>query len=396
MRTVDRRPEQQASIMTVLSSGLPINVLAQSDDILGEPRAGESAFTFAAARLGTMAVGLNDIYVLQASAANLYALRERIARGLMFPGAALFSVFSGADKGDWPPYLSSAAAMQSRTFPAFSYDPAAGADLASRFSLEENPQPDADWPKHGFTYEDEAHQRVSNEPAFTFVDFVASDRRFAGHFARVPAGKGNGAMMPVGEWLDAEPAAVAGKVPYILMVDGAEKLHRLIADDALASAARRCRDIWHRLQELGGIHNSYAERLLAKEKKTWEEQRRREAATAKAEAAPVPSAAPAASAPTAVASAAAAADAATEQKSDEPYIETLRCTSCNECIQINNRIFAYDANKQAYIADAGAGTYRELVEAAESCQVSVIHPGKPRNRNEPSLGALLKRAEEFQ
>jgi hypothetical protein len=398
VRLAGGRPEQRAGIMAVLSSGLPMKVLAQSDDILGEPRAGEGAFTFEAARLGTMAVGLNDVYVLQASAANLHVLRERISRGLMFPGPALFSVFSGAGKeGELPPYLSSAAATQSRTFPVFSYDPAAGADLASRFSLEENPQPDADWPKHEFTYEDEAHQRVSNELAFTFVDFVASDRRFAGHFARVPAGKGNGSMVPIGEWLKAEPAAVAEKVPYILMVDGTSKLHRSIADEALTTAARRCRDMWHRLQEFGGIHNSYAERLLAKEKQAWEEQRQRESATAKVEAAPVP--APAASAPAATVvapSPATAVEATPKTASDEPYIETLRCTSCNECIQINNRMFAYDANKQAYIADAGAGTYRELVEAAESCQVSIIHPGKPRNPNGSGLDELLKCAEAFQ
>jgi hypothetical protein len=58
-------------------------------------------------------------------------------------------------------------------------------------------------------------------------------------------------------------------------------------------------------------------------------------------------------------------------------------------------MFAYDANKQARIVDANAGSYRQLVEAAESCQVAVIHPGKPKNPNEPGLEDLLKRAELF-
>ena len=34
---------------------------------------------------------------------------------------------------------------------------------------------------------------------------------------------------------------------------------------------------------------------------------------------------------------------------------------------------------RAYIKDITAGTYRQLVEAAESCQVAIIHPGQPRN-----------------
>ena len=58
-------------------------------------------------------------------------------------------------------------------------------------------------------------------------------------------------------------------------------------------------------------------------------------------------------------------------------------------------MFAYDENKQAHIVNPDAGTYRQLVEAAESCQVAIIHPGKPRNPNEPGLEELLKRAELF-
>jgi len=93
-----------------------------------------------------------------------------------------------------------------------------------------------------------------------------------------------------------------------------------------------------------------------------------------------------------------AAEAEVEDKksSDEAYIETPRCTTCNECTQINDKMFAYNENKQAYIADPAAGTYAQLVEAAETCQVAIIHPGKPRNPNEPGLEELMKRAELFQ
>ena len=58
-------------------------------------------------------------------------------------------------------------------------------------------------------------------------------------------------------------------------------------------------------------------------------------------------------------------------------------------------MFAYNENMQAYIADLDAGPYRQPVEAAESCQVSIIHPGKPKNRNEPNLDELLERAAPF-
>jgi hypothetical protein len=87
--------------------------------------------------------------------------------------------------------------------------------------------------------------------------------------------------------------------------------------------------------------------------------------------------------------------AAPAHSPDEAWIETARCPSCNECQLINDRMFGSDERKQAYIKDLAAGTYRQLVEAAESCQVAIIHPGKPRDPNEPGLPELLERAAPF-
>jgi ferredoxin len=95
------------------------------------------------------------------------------------------------------------------------------------------------------------------------------------------------------------------------------------------------------------------------------------------------------------AAAPAAEPAAPERNPDEAWIDTARCPSCNECQLINDKMFKYNENKQAYIGDLRAGTFRQMVEAAETCQVSIIHPGKPWNPNEPGLDELLQRAEAF-
>lgn len=393
---------EHAILMEILASEMPIKIVVQVSDVLEEPalRAGHRGFIAPAAQLGRMAMGLGNVYVLQASSSHLYQARRGILAGLAFAGPALFSVFSGSPHGarTLPPYLLAAAAMQSRAFPAFTFDPAAGPDWAARFALDGNPQPEADWPVHEFGYEDEAHQAVSEKVAFTFVDFIACDPRFARHFAVVPQAEWNGSMVPVGSSLARESSAVAGKVPYLQMVNGDHALQRALVDEKLLAAAHRCREMWHSLQELGGVRSSQAERLVARERKIWEEQKQREIEALKREArpvAPAAPAAPAAAAPAAPAAKPAAADAEPEKPSADPYIETPRCTTCNECTNLNNRMFAYDANKQAYIADINAGTYRELVEAAETCQVSIIHPGKPRNPGEPGIADLLKRAEPF-
>ena len=79
----------------------------------------------------------------------------------------------------------------------------------------------------------------------------------------------------------------------------------------------------------------------------------------------------------------------------EPWIETIRCTSCDECTNLNNKMFAYNEDGQAYIKDPRAGTFRELVMAAEKCAPSVIHPGDPLNPDEKDLDKLIERAEKF-
>lgn len=101
----------------------------------------------------------------------------------------------------------------------------------------------------------------------------------------------------------------------------------------------------------------------------------------------------------AVGVAAPAAEAGDDEDDDtlamEAWIETPRCTSCNECTNLNPRMFVYDDNKQAYIADIGAGTFAQLVQAAERCPAGIIHPGEPTNPDEKDLARWVKRAEPF-
>ncbi len=402
---------EKAMLTEVLSSGLPMKVLVQNDDILEEPSITSGRFSFGlrGSQLAAMAVGLNNVYVLQSSGSTLYRMRDSILGGLKSGQPALFSIFSGLagtspgpakNTPETPPYLRAAAALESRAFPAFVFDPARGDDWASRFSVTENPQAGAEWPVHHFCYEDEDLQKTSEDIAFTFVDFAAADGRYEGNFADVPRSEWLDAMVPVNAFLKLDAEAAAEKVPYILMVDEKNTLHKVIVDVRLVEAAHRCLEMWRNLQELGGIDNSHARNLLVKEKDIWEQEKEREMAALKERTEPeavaaAPASAPDAEMPVAEEAVAVEEAEAVEAPSDEPYIETPRCTTCDECTEINNRMFVYDDNKQAFIADPDAGTYRQLVEAAESCQVAIIHPGKPRNPEEPNLDELMMRAESF-
>jgi hypothetical protein len=343
----------------VLALGIPAKVLVQFDDILARSPVGRPGFGFRTHALAGMALGLPEVYVLQCPASQLHELRNALAKGLEHPGAALFSVFSGAggERGALPPYLVAAAAAESRAFPAFCHDPSAAG--GERFSLAGNPGPDLDWVSHRLAYEDASLQRVTEDVAFTLADFVACDARYAGGFAPVPRERCNGAMVTVAAAL---AAPSPDKVPCVLLADREDRVRRAIVAEEILGEARRCLEFWRSLQARAP---KKAEPVIEKPKVE------------------TPPAAPA------------PAVEAPKPKGDDPFIDTPRCSTCEECVRVNSRMFVYNENKQAYIADPGAGTYRELVEAAESCQVSIIHPGKPRNPQEPGLEELLERAAPF-
>ena len=391
LRGADLAASESDLILQAFVAGMPAKVVLQTDDLLEQSLIG-SEYVFSGLRskqLANTSIGYGAYYVLQSGSSSLFQLREQILRGLSNHGPALFSVFSGASGAGLPPYLAAAAAAESRAFPAFVYDPCAGSDWASRFSLQANSQIDLDWPQQRLDYEDGEQQLVSETLAFTLADFAACDPRCARHFAIVPRAKWTADLVPVSEFLAREPKDLSEKVPCLLMVDDDNRLQKVIVNDKLVREARRCAEAWRSLQELGGIHNSHAALLVEQERKAWAEQVRPAAAQEeKADGATAGTVAEAPAAPS-------APEAAAERPSDDPYIETSRCTTCNECTQINDKMFGYDSNKQASIINPDAGTYRQLVEAAESCQVSIIHPGKPRNPNEPGLDELVKRAESF-
>ena len=389
----------KAALVEILSSDLPIKVLVQPDDAFGgsSVKSDRNSLGGWELQLANLAMSLGSAYVLQGSSSSLYMMSEAISEGLAYQGPALFNIFSGSTTSfpNLAAYLVSASAAQSRAFPCFVYDPGAGENWAARFRVDGNPQMESDWPVDAFHYEDQELQAVSEDLAFTFVDFAASDKRLSGNFISVPQAKWHANMVPADEYLKLADAETTDKVPYVLMVDGENALHRVVATHNIISAARRYAETWRNLQELGGIHNSHALALLEREKEAWEEEKKREIEEIRAELGAEAEQIAAAEAPALEEGAEAAEVVEVKGPIEEACIDTPRCNTCDECTKKNPKMFAYNENKQAYIADISAGTFRDLVESAEVCKVAIIHPGKPRNPDEPNLEELVKRAEPF-
>ncbi len=383
-------PEEKAALIGALSSNLPFKILVHTNDVFREPRIGDDG-DFGAWNLGLarMASGLGSAFVVQTTSSHVYAVRDGIAEGMTRRGPALFRTAAGAAPGhsSISPYLVSASATESRAFPTFIYDPAAGEELSGHFELDANPQPERVWPVSELSYEDCDRQRVVDDLEFTVVDYLAADSRYARHFMALPAGDWDASMVPLAEYLGGEDADTTGRVPYIWMVDRNEVLQRVVVARGLLEAAKRCERDWRSLQELAGVRTDRVRRLIEEAQREWEKQ-----SMGQGEIAPNG----ADESPTSLDSAAVAAKAAGNDRSpDEPFIETVRCSTCDECVNRNNKMFRYNQNKQAYIEDLNAGTYRQMVEAAEACKLALIHPGKPWNPDEPDLDELMRRAAPF-
>lgn len=383
-----------ARLMEIVSCDLPMKVLIHVSNPLGEPSPVDGyphQGSFVQQLVQTFVAG--NAYVMQCAASSLYRQREQIQRGLEFGGPAIFSVFVPYSDGTTrlPAYLIAAAATESRVFPAFSYDPTAGSGLVDRFDISCNPEGEADWPRRTLHYEDEELQSMTEDVAFTPVDFAVTNSDFTDHFEVAAKNTWNQDLIPVADYLERPGADTIESAPYVPVVGGNNILQRLVVDDKMIRIARRCGERWRTLQELGGVHNSYASAAradAASELSSAQPESKAADETVPAVVDKVPIVEEMIQSQPAVV-------AEPETDSEEAYIETPRCTTCDECTNRNDRMFAYDDNKQAYIKNLDAGTYRELVEAAEACQVAIIHPGMPRNPGEPGLDELIERAQAF-
>ena len=218
------------------------------------------------------------------------------------------------------------------------------------------------------------------------------------------------------------------------------QLCRLVVTRELALACLDRASTWRTLQELAGVHNEHVEAALSREQDkaaTAESEKRDELetthrtdlervqevavgeamrglaisllsldpdafireVTATPASSPLPTSAVVeseAAAPTPPETEAPVqARVAAPPAIEGPWVESALCTTCDDCLQINRLLFVYDENKQIRIGDPRAGTYAQLVRAAEKCPARCIHPGEPLDPSEKGLEALRRRAEPF-
>lgn len=404
--------------------------------------------------LALIAIAHRGVFVLQSSQATPSHLIQNVLKGLQARRPALF-IFNTPCPPEWGIADDAAPdaarlALESRAVPNIVYDPDEGTTFSECIDLEGNPSPLDTWTSYELSYVDDEGEEQKMTLPVTTADWAMGEARFRKHFKKA---EGDEDLIPFHQYVELDEDEREGETAFIYTVDADRRLGKVTVSDEIAQLANERLAHWAQLKEMAGLDVSENMRDAVAEGVTEKFEVKLEALRAEYEAkitklttqyplliarrlaegllkgsanqtvaqllekaeswdgpafeapADFSISAPTADSPaSAVAVAAspavavAAAPAATEEDDDmgnEPYIDTLRCTSCDDCLKINPKVFVYDDEQQAYIADARAGTFKQLVMAAEVCPAECIHPGDPLNPKEKGLDKLIKRAEPF-
>jgi ferredoxin len=340
------------------------------------------------------------------------------------------------------PWMVSGAALEGRVHPFYRINPNRGDTFAERMDFSVNPQADKDWAIHPFSYRNDAAEMVHTELAFTFADYALLIPRLRTHFRQIPRNFDSDKLVPIADYLTHSDEEAFSLIPFVWTVNEENELNKVVVSRELVLACKDRLNYWHTLQELSGVRNPHADQAVNAANLLLEAKHNSQIselnAAHEAEMSQLRSNATTevmskltqvlmgmdlqqgfAATPKAVASATTTAlsesnndttemaDAAAEpapeeavpepevEVSEDPWIESMLCTTCNDCLNINPQLFVYNDDKQAYITDPNLGTYAQMVEAAEICPSRCIHPGMPLNSSEPDLDELIERAAPF-
>ena len=355
--------------------------------------------------IGLIGLAHRNTYVMQSTIAHSSHMIEGFIRGLKARRPALFNIYSTCQPehgiGDEMSTAQSKLAVESRAYPLFRYDPDAGKTLQECLDLEGNPDADQDWPLYRIKYQEDGVEKEMELP-LTFADFAITETRFRKQFRVAPPDTWNENMVPLAEFLEMDEDEREGIFPFVWMVDKEEHLTRLLVAQPIVESCEDRLDFWNMLRSLVGADQPSTESLVEQVRqdvvgKLVSELMQIAAGSGEGFSAPATGEVAAAATPAVAPAAASAAAPAAGATGDylAPWIDTANCTACDECIQLNSKVFVYNADKKAIIKNAEAGSYKDLVKAAERCTARVIHPGLPRNRSEKGIEKWIKRGEKY-
>ncbi len=418
----------------VIRSGRPLHVLILNPERIMEEVEGEPVAASHFPDFGYLGIAHREAFVCQAALNQPMRLLSGLETlsTMLRPSIAIAGVPGQDNLSVWA-WVRASLAHITRYLPSFEYNPDSGDSWATRFDLTSNPEPERTWIQVSIKYSNHEGLEQTEEEDLTFAHMAALNPRFRTQFQMIPEYAWSDEQIPLGKYLELYGQTPPEAIPYIWVIDRDGFIHRAAVTREIAHACRDRQRAWRILQELAGLNNEYVERAVAQVREEMAEKAESgkaqavEGARAEGAAEAVdrlvqilmnPEAVaqfPTSSGVTAVrqqiagvAQVEESQDGETEASltlaeppqeeeeegvfSEDPYIDSFLCTSCNDCTTLNPLMFKYNSDKQAFLADLSAGTYLQLVKAAELCPANCIHPGLPRPGDETATEQVIARA----
>jgi pyruvate-ferredoxin/flavodoxin oxidoreductase len=228
-------------------------------------------------------------------------------------------------------------------------------------------------------------QQVLTLP-MTFADFALSEGRFAKQFKKAPPETWNDDMVLLADFLKLGDDERKERFPYIWAVDKKSRLLRVLVSEALVRSTEERQRLWQQLKDVAGLNRTVVDEVAIANRVRQELIQKLSSSLTNLGGMVSSDAAPATNdvhAP------------AVAEDYEQVCLDTPECTACDECININPIIFGYNEQKKVVILNPKAGTFLDIVKAAEKCTAGVIHPGTPWNKNEANLEKLKLRAAKY-
>ncbi len=399
--------------------------------------------------LGSLAIFQRNSYVFQGGIDRPSVLNESYRKGLEYPGAVFWNILipSGVAEQDATTFAALKAAIESRYFPRMEYEAEEDHFSGHHINLDNNPEPEVYFAGYELT------TKTPSGPApltigYTIADFLAMDSELMKTLEIIPPEYQSAKLIALHEYLSEPKDSLAGKFPFIWVVDGQKKLKKAAIPVYWIQHCRNRLEYWSFLQSISGTIKAHWQNAIEEVRSDWERAKKEEIEALKTSLqeqhekeragdlqkaisrmlykllnqgdslesvlthigqeafkpqVEVPDEQTSSKEEQAKQEESPPENEQVRQGKEEPkgivreeaWVESDECTSCRDCIDALPAVFTYNENKQAYVHNPKGGTFAEIVKVAERCPARCIHPGVPQNKNEPSLDKWVKRAEKF-
>ncbi|MEN8248926.1 MAG: hypothetical protein ABFS32_08340, partial [Bacteroidota bacterium] len=234
------------NLNSLLATSFPVKVVIFESLTAGKQSAIKDYNKIASGILS--AIALRKPFVFQGGIADTRHLFNGLRDGVERSGTALINLYHtdffdhGIINTAWQSYAQ--LALNSRSFPALSYNPAKGESIYGSVNLEGNTNPKDDWIEEKVIIDD-----VEKEYRVTWADWAFTQPEWRKEFVRIEPGDAN---IMIADYLDLDDGARGGKNPVITR-DSDEGLVYYSVSDAVIKMTETVLENWRTLQEMSGV-----------------------------------------------------------------------------------------------------------------------------------------------